>query len=110
MTLCASPQQDGLTDDGITVLRYAADALTKGIAAAVVTLMEIRSGAARGLGSQMAVLADGRYIGLVSGGASKLQLPLRQSMRSPPDGTEPFGTGKARPTSISYCPAAAASG
>lgn len=38
---------------------------------ALVTLVEIRSGAARALGAQMAVRGDGGYCGYVSGGCTE---------------------------------------
>ena len=63
-----TPEQAFLTDDSRTILRFAADALTAGMAAALVTLVEIRGGAARPLGAQMAVREDGLYCGFVSGG------------------------------------------
>jgi len=49
------PEQAFLTDDSEAVLRFAADALKDGMAAALVTLVAIRGGAARPLGAQMAV-------------------------------------------------------
>lgn len=64
----ASPEQAFLTDDSVEILRFAADALKLGMAAALVTLTEIRGGAPRPLGAQMAVREDGLYCGFVSGG------------------------------------------
>ncbi len=49
------------------ILSFARDAYARG-GVAVATLTEIRGGAARSLGSQMAVAEDGRYCGYVSGG------------------------------------------
>ncbi|WP_343227149.1 XdhC family protein [Pseudoxanthomonas sp. PXM03] len=60
--------QDVLTDDALEILQYAADAVAAGVSAALVTLVEVRGGAARQPGAQMVVLADGRYCGFVSGG------------------------------------------
>ncbi|WP_380181869.1 XdhC family protein [Kalamiella sp. sgz302252] len=57
-----------VTDDNATVLRFAVEALKAGMATALVTLTEIRGGAARALGAQMAVREDGLYCGFVSGG------------------------------------------
>lgn len=57
-----------LADDNIAILRFAADAMTAGIATALVTLVEIRGSAARPLGAHMAVREDGLYCGFVSGG------------------------------------------
>lgn len=62
------PEQAFTTDDSVAVLRFAAEALTAGMAVALVTLVEIRGGAARPLGAQMAVREDGLYCGYVSGG------------------------------------------
>lgn len=52
----------------VTILRFAADALKLGMAAALVTLIEIRGGAPRPLGAQIAVREDRPYCGFVSGG------------------------------------------
>lgn len=60
-----------LSDDAIDILRFAADALDDGHAAALVTLVEIRGGAARAIGAQMAVRDDGLYCGFVSGGCTE---------------------------------------
>ncbi len=62
------PEQAFLTDDSVEILRFAAHALTAGRAAALVTLVDVRGGAARPVGAQMAVRADGGYCGYVSGG------------------------------------------
>ncbi|MDX6019044.1 XdhC family protein [Scandinavium sp. V105_16] len=62
------PEQAFLTDDCRDVLRFAVEALTSGMRAALVTLVDIHGGAARPLGAQMAVRDDGRYCGFVSGG------------------------------------------
>ncbi|MEG1210890.1 MAG: XdhC family protein [Leclercia sp.] len=61
-------QQAFATDDSRDILRFAVEALTSGRGAALVTLVEIRGGAARPLGAQMAVREDGLYCGFVSGG------------------------------------------
>lgn len=62
------PCQAFQTDDCERILRFAAEALAAGQAAALVTLTEIRGGAAKPLGAQMAVREDGLYCGFVSGG------------------------------------------
>lgn len=62
------PEPALLTDDSATILRFAVEALKAGTAAALVTLTEIRGGAARPVGAQMVVCEDGRYCGFVSGG------------------------------------------
>ena len=66
-----APARAMLTDDAIEVLRFAADAFERGKGAALVTLVEIRGGAARGLGSHMAVNGRGEYCGFVSGGCTE---------------------------------------
>ncbi|MBO9198299.1 XdhC family protein [Rhizobium sp. 16-449-1b] len=61
------PVRTTLTDDPVEILTFAADAVDKG-GAALATLVEIRGGAARALGSHVAISRDGRYCGYVSGG------------------------------------------
>ncbi|MBY3182022.1 XdhC family protein [Rhizobium laguerreae] len=61
------PVRASSTDDPAELLRFAIDAHCLG-AAALATLVEIRGGAARALGAHMAVAADGRFCGYVSGG------------------------------------------
>jgi len=61
------PVRSALTDDPMEILTFAADAFDEG-GAALATLVEIRGGAARALGSHMAISRDGRYCGYVSGG------------------------------------------
>ncbi|MGO8021180.1 XdhC family protein [Rhizobium leguminosarum] len=56
-----------LTDDPETILTFAQSSLSSG-KAAIATLVEIRGGASRSLGAQVAVAADGGYVGYVSGG------------------------------------------
>lgn len=63
-----NPQPAFLTDDSAEILRFAAEALNAGMAAALVTLVEIRGGSSRPLGAHMAVREDGLYCGFVSGG------------------------------------------
>ncbi|WP_336768216.1 XdhC family protein [Pantoea endophytica] len=62
------PQQAFQTDDSESILRFALEAMEADSAAVLVTLVEIRGGAARALGAQMVVREDGRYCGYVSGG------------------------------------------
>lgn len=59
------------TDDPIEILRYGLAALQAGIPVALVTLVEIRGGSARPIGSQMVVRGDGLYCGFVSGGCTE---------------------------------------
>ncbi|MBY5332832.1 XdhC family protein [Rhizobium leguminosarum] len=61
------PVRASSTDDPVELLRFAMDAHRRG-AAALATLVDIRGGAARALGAHMAVAADGRFCGYVSGG------------------------------------------
>ncbi|EOV9649129.1 XdhC family protein [Cronobacter malonaticus] len=68
LTEQARPEATFLTDDSTAILRFAAQALRAGMAAALVTLVEIRGGSSRALGAQMAVRDDGAYCGFVSGG------------------------------------------
>ena len=71
------PEQAFLTDDHRTILRFAVEALMSGKGAVLVTLVEIRGGAARPLGAQMVVREDGRYCGFVSGGCVEAADDLR---------------------------------
>jgi len=59
------------TDEPVEILRYAYDSFRAGIPVALVTLVEVRGGAARAIGAQMAVRGDGRYCGFVSGGCTE---------------------------------------
>ncbi|OOG76330.1 hypothetical protein B0E45_01015 [Sinorhizobium sp. A49] len=65
--LLPTPARALLTDDPIELLKFAAAAF-KDSQVAIATLVEIRGGAARSLGSQVIVLSDGRFAGYVSGG------------------------------------------
>ncbi|EJB02354.1 xanthine and CO dehydrogenases maturation factor, XdhC/CoxF family [Rhizobium leguminosarum bv. trifolii WSM597] len=58
-------------DEPSEILRYAYDSFRAGIPVALVTLVDIRGGAARAIGAQMAVRGDGRYCGFVSGGCTE---------------------------------------
>ncbi|MBY5357688.1 XdhC family protein [Rhizobium leguminosarum] len=60
-----------VTDDAAAIINYAADGAECGLGSALVTLVEIRGGAARALGAQMAVRGDGSYCGYVSGGCTE---------------------------------------
>lgn len=61
------PVKVEVADDDAEVLKFAADAFRQG-GAALATLVEIRGGAARAIGSHVAIAADGRFCGCVSGG------------------------------------------
>lgn len=67
----ASPTVAFATDEPSEILRYAYDSFRSGIPVALVTLVEVRGGAARAIGAQMAVRGDGRYCGVVSGGCTE---------------------------------------
>ncbi|MGP4689387.1 XdhC family protein [Agrobacterium pusense] len=60
-----------VTDEPGRILRYAYDSFLVGVPVALVTLVEVRGGAARTVGAQMAVRGDGRYCGFVSGGCTE---------------------------------------
>lgn len=66
-----TPRSQFVTDDPIEILRHARDAFEDGIQVALVTLVDIRGGAARPLGAQMSVRIDGFYCGFVSGGCTE---------------------------------------
>ncbi|WP_426231722.1 XdhC family protein [Pararhizobium sp. DWP3-4] len=70
----AAPQAAMLTDDAIDILKFACASFTAGHGTALITLIGIRGGAARALGAQMAVRADGLYCGYVSGGCTEAAL------------------------------------
>lgn len=62
-----TPLRVSVTDDPAELLRFAIDAHGHDMVA-LATLVEIRGGAARALGSHVVVAADGRFCGYVSGG------------------------------------------
>ena len=70
------PEQAFLTDDHRTILRFAVEALMSGKGAVLVTLVEIRGGAARPLGAQMVVREDGRYCGFAKFAMAKVRRGL----------------------------------
>ena len=61
------PKRATSSDDPADLLQFVVDAFRKG-PVALATLTEVRGGAARTLGSHVAVAADGRFCGYVSGG------------------------------------------
>lgn len=91
----ATPQRAFLTDDNVAVLRFAAQALAAGMDAALIVLTEIRGGAARPLGAQMAVREDGLYCGFVSGGCVEAAAAWEglEAIRSGMDRTVIYGEG-----------------
>ncbi|RXT20589.1 hypothetical protein B5P46_24310 [Rhizobium leguminosarum] len=66
--LFPTPVRSLLTDDPAEILAFAFKCHEAGMAVALATLVSIRGGAARPLGSHVAVAADGRFCGYVSGG------------------------------------------
>ncbi len=65
------PTVELVTDEPGRILRYAHESFLAGVPVALVTLVEVRGGAARAVGAQMAVRGDGRYCGFVSGGCTE---------------------------------------
>lgn len=63
-----TPVRATMSDDPEEILAFASAALQNGCKVALATLVEVRGGAARALGSQLAVAEDGRFCGYVSGG------------------------------------------
>lgn len=57
-----------VTDSAEAILNFAIQSTESGVGGALVTLVDIRGGASRALGAHMAVAADGRFCGYVSGG------------------------------------------
>ncbi|MGF6178576.1 XdhC family protein [Ensifer sp. 4252] len=70
-TLATEPRVAFISDDAIDILAFAVQSLQEGRGAALITLVEIRGGAARRLGAQMVVRDDGLYCGFVSGGCTE---------------------------------------
>lgn len=66
-----APRSAFSTDDPVEILRYASTSFREGISVALVTLVDIRGGAARSIGAQMTVRIDGLYCGFVSGGCTE---------------------------------------
>ena len=74
-----APQMAFVTDDCVEILRFAADTFDSGLGSALVTLVEIRGGAARSLGAQMAVRGDALHCGYVSGGCTEAAIAAEAS-------------------------------
>lgn len=66
--ILAAPVRALPGDDPFEILSFAAEARREGTQVVLATLVGIRGGAARSTGSHMAVAADGRFCGYVSGG------------------------------------------
>jgi len=82
------------SDDVVDILQFAVDAYREG-AVALATLVEIRGGAARALGSHVVVAADGRFCGYVSGGCVEAAVASEalSAMAEGSDRTVRFGEG-----------------
>ncbi|MEW9612581.1 XdhC family protein [Shinella sp. S4-D37] len=59
---------DSQPDDALTAFRLIETGQQEDLGCALVTVVDVIGGSARGTGTHMAVLADGRYCGYVSGG------------------------------------------
>jgi xanthine dehydrogenase accessory factor len=88
------PSRGLVTDDPIEILNFAALAFEDG-PVALATLTEIRGGAARALGSHMAIASDGRFCGYVSGGCVEAAVASEAlcAMRAGCDRIVKFGEG-----------------
>lgn len=65
------PEKAFSTDSAFDVLEFAVEKIRDGYKVALCTLVEIRGGSSRPLGSHMAIASDGRYCGYVSGGCTE---------------------------------------
>lgn len=88
------PVRAGKSDDPAEIIRFAAKATRQG-KAALATLTEIRGGAARALGSHVAVSVTGEYCGYVSGGCVEAAVATEalQAMEVGADRVVAFGEG-----------------
>ncbi len=88
------PVRVNMTDDPLDLIRFAIDAFCVG-QVALATLVDIRGGAARSLGSQVVVTEDGRYCGYVSGGCVEAALAAEAllAMAEGRDRVVKFGEG-----------------
>jgi xanthine dehydrogenase accessory factor len=89
-----TPVRASLTDNPIDILRFAVASFDRG-PVALATLIEIRGGAARSLGAQMAIAGDGRFCGYVSGGCVEAAVAAEalQAMAEKRDRVVKFGEG-----------------
>ncbi|MGV2139984.1 XdhC family protein [Agrobacterium sp. 16-2014-1-2a] len=90
----ATPSRAMITDDPFEILRFAVEAFAGG-RVALATLVEIRGGAARALGAQIAISEDGRFCGYVSGGCVEAAVAAEalEAMQCGEDRSVMFGTG-----------------
>jgi xanthine dehydrogenase accessory factor len=89
-----APIRFSLTDNPAAILRFAVDAFSEG-EVAIATLVEIRGGATRALGSHVVVAADGRFCGYVSGGCVEAAVAAEAllAIAAGEDRTVKFGEG-----------------
>ncbi|WP_371813639.1 XdhC family protein [Ensifer sp. ENS07] len=89
-----TPVRALLTDEPIELLKFAAEAFVEG-QVAIATLVDIRGGAARALGSQVITSSDGRFAGYVSGGCVEAAVAAEAllAMADGCDRTVLFGDG-----------------
>lgn len=90
------PHDIGFDPDAAdSVFRLLALGHAQGLAGALLTITDIVGGAPRALGAQMAVLADGRYCGYVSGGCVEAAVASEamKAIAMGADQTLRFGTG-----------------
>lgn len=82
-------------DDPNSVFELLSLGASHGLAGALLTIVDIRGGAPRALGAQMAVLSDGRYCGYVSGGCVEAAVASEaiRAIAAGRDETLRFGTG-----------------
>ena len=82
-------------DDPNSVFELLSLGASDGLAGALLTIVDIRGGAPRALGAQMAVLSDGRYCGYVSGGCVEAAVASEatRAIAAGRDETLRFGTG-----------------
>lgn len=92
--LLPTPVRAMSSDDPRDILQFAVKAYREG-PVALVTLVDIRGGAARALGSQVVVTADGRFSGYVSGGCVEAAVAAEAllAMETQSDRMVSFGDG-----------------
>ncbi|WHO82660.1 XdhC family protein [Rhizobium leguminosarum] len=88
------PERALASDDPADILTFAVKAFAQG-GVAIATLVDIRGGAARALGSHVVVAADGRFCGYVSGGCVEAAVAAEAllAMDEGRDRTVKFGAG-----------------
>ncbi len=93
--LLPTPVRALLTDDPAKILGFAVERFHQGFDVALATLVEIRGGAARTLGSHVVVAADGRFCGYVSGGCVEAAVAAEAllAMEAGQDRAVMFGDG-----------------